>query len=205
MHAIQVIEHADAYARAAFLREWRELTDKYLVIESFRRDQCTRYQLDAWNWTDNPSDAQLFTRRDAAKRARKLNQFFGRFCWGREFSHGIRRASLLVNNTLSNQPLIEGTTQMSTLKVSASPVEFKDGFMSVKLSLLAKSDLYAKTADVRNVQDVAAEVNEARKALAGKDAYISITITHGRKPNGFDAWYSANRKLFTIKAEEEIK
>ena len=88
---------------------------------------------------------------------------------------------------------------MSLLRITANKAEYKDGHVLVTFSLGEPSP-YAKFVEVKNLKDVEAAVLEARAAVAGTNAAISIFIRGGRKPNGFDAWKAANLKLLFVEA-----
>jgi len=89
---------------------------------------------------------------------------------------------------------------MAKLIITGRAAEIGPTYFSVLYD--GKPPLYRKVFDVRNLNDCKAAMAEACAAIAGQDVALSAHITDGRKPNGFDAWQSANRSgAFLVRKE----
>ena len=90
---------------------------------------------------------------------------------------------------------------MSTIQISASPAEYRDGFVTVKIGQMASANIYREVIETSKLADIYAAVQRARATLDdGTNGYMIYTrVLVGRKPNGYDAWRDLNRALFEVR------
>ena len=88
---------------------------------------------------------------------------------------------------------------MSIIQITASPAEYRDGFVTVKICP-GKAPDYRAVIETNKLADIGAAIEDARLALDdGKGYMIYARILSGRKPNGFDKWRGDNRSLFEVR------